>query len=285
MLKYLTLVILLGATQGSAQAAGITISQSISSSNIAFEDSVLFGIELRWVGPQSAYLFSRTLNPTIDGMVVRGFSSSISSTQSDSGEVTTKKYRYVLAPITSGLGRIDAVTIDYVTWPDSIPGQLVTEPMSVTIAVPQPPAPPRNWVWALIAGAVVVVFGAVTGVIVLRRRRNREPVTPVKTKAEQLLDGLAALKESAGSDFKAFQTGLYRLLAEFLQERCGIDVEGLSEEQLAAEMEKSDLAVEARDKITGWLARAGRDKFSPVSAGPGETIRLEAEVRALFEKL
>jgi hypothetical protein len=118
MIKVLILIICLCVLVPSAMAQGISVSQSLSSFNIAYEDSVLFGIELKWVGPQSAYLFGRPLNPAFDGMIVRGFSSSISSTGDGSDEVTTKQYRYVLAPISSGPGQIASVNISYVTWPE-----------------------------------------------------------------------------------------------------------------------------------------------------------------------
>jgi len=284
MLRYVILSILVGAVHP-ALADGISVSQSLSLSSIPFEDSVLFEIELRWAGPQSTYLFGRSLNPVMEGLMVRGFSSSISSSVSDSVEITTKLYRYVLRPTSSGLGRIEAVVIDYVGWPDSLPGQLATEPMMLTIADPLPPPEEGAWYSVYLIGAVLAALGSSLGALLLRRMRNRKPAEPVKTTAELFLDDLALLKQEAGNDLKKFQTGLYRILAEFLERRYSLRAEGLSEGQLTDKLNKSDLSEEARARIVGWFVRAGRDKYSPVTAGPGETIRLEAEIRALFEKL
>ncbi len=285
MIKVLILLICLCVLVPSVMAQGISVSQSLSSFNIAYEDSVLFGIELKWQGPQSAYLFGRPLNPAIDGMIIRGFSSSISSTGDGSDEITTKQYRYVLAPISSGPGQIASVNISYVTWPDSLPGELSTEPMTVVIAEPLPPPPKRDWsLLYYLAGALVVV-GSVGTIVLLRRSRNQRPAESVRTVVERFLDDLKGLKTDSGDDHKKFQTGLYSMLAEFFERQYGLKAGEYSEEQLARELLKSGLSEQARQKITAWFFQAKRDKFSPVTAGPGETIRLEAEIRELFEKL
>ncbi len=285
MIKVLILLICLCVLVPSVMAQGISVSQSLSSFNIAYEDSVLFEIELKWDGSQSAYLFGEPLNPAIDGMIIRGFSSSISSTSDGSDEVTTKQYRYVLAPISSGPGQIASVNISYITWPDSLPGELSTEPMSVVIAEPLPPPPKRDWsLLYYLAGALVVV-GSVGTIMLWRRSLSQRPTESGRTVVEQFLENLALLKQEAGDDHKKFQSGLYRILAEFFKGQYGLKADELSEEQLAGELSGTGLNEQARQEITAWFFQAKRDKFSPVTAGPGETIRLEAEIRELFEKL
>ena len=121
-----------------AIANGISVSQSLDKTETAFEDSVRMTITLSWSGAQSAYLFPRPLQPIIDKLKIHQFTSSISSTGQGDNETTTKKYIYTLIPTSSGLGRIEPITIDYVTWPDSIPGELVTEPLTVLIQDPVP---------------------------------------------------------------------------------------------------------------------------------------------------
>ena len=285
MIKVLILLICLCALVPSVMAQGISVSQSLSSFSIAYEDSVLFEIELKWEGPQSAYLFGRPLNPAIDGMIIRGFSSSISSTGDGSNETTTKQYRYVLAPISSGPGQIASVNISYVTWPDSLPGELSTEPMTVVIAEPLPPPPKRDWSFLYYLAGALVVVGSLGMIVLWRRSLSRRPTETVRTVVEQFLDNLRVLKTDSGDDHKKFQTGLYSILGEFFKGQYGLKAGEYSEGQLARELLKSGLSEQARQKITAWFFQAKRDKFSPVTAGPGETIRLEAEIRELFEKL
>ncbi|MCK4461954.1 MAG: hypothetical protein KAW46_09115, partial [candidate division Zixibacteria bacterium] len=250
MIKVLVLSICLCALVPSVMAQGISVSQSLSSFNIAYEDSVLFEIELKWEGPQSAYLFGRPLNPAIDGMIVRAFSSSVFSSGDGSDEITTKQYRYVLAPISSGPGQIASVNISYLTWPDSLPGELSTEPMTGVIAEPLPPPPERDWsllYW--LVGAFLVV-GSVGTIVLWRRSRNQRPTESVRTVVERFLDDLQVLKADSGDDHKKFQTGLYRILAEFFKEQYGLKADELAEEQLAKELLDAGLSEQARQRIT-----------------------------------
>ena len=285
MIKLLITFLSLSTISASIFADGISVSQTLSRSEIAFEDSVLFEIELSWDGSQAAYLFPKPLSPIIDRMSVRGFSSSVASEGNDESEKTTKTYRYMLLPKSSGLGRIAPVTISYVTWPDSLPGELTTEEMTVTIAQPLPPPEPFDYTLMWWLGGAVILAAAGLVIVIVRRTRNQQPSEPVKTVVEQFLDELGQLKNESGNDHKRFQTGLHKILTEFLSRQYGLSPEGMSEENLKEQLLSVGPADQAGSKIATWFAQAARDKFSPVSVGPGETIRLEAEIRQLFEKL
>ena len=115
----------------------ISISQSVDRFTMPYEDSVHFDIILKWNGPQSSYLFTSPLNPTYNGLKVRGFTSSISTTGSGDNETTTKRFRYTLIPVSPGEAYINPVTVPYISWPDSIPGELVTEAMTIQVAQPE----------------------------------------------------------------------------------------------------------------------------------------------------
>lgn len=285
MIKLLITVLSLSTISASISAAGISVSQTLSSSEIPFEDSVLFEIELSWDGSQAAYLFPNPLRPIIDRMTIRGFSSSVASVGRDESEQTIKTYRYVLLPKSSGVGRIAPITISYITWPDSLPGELTTSEMTVTIDKPLPPKEPFDYtsIWWL-GGALLLAAGSLVTVII-RRSRNRKPSEPVRTVVEQFLDELGQLKQEAGADHKRFQTGLHKILAEFFSRQYGFSPEGVAVEDMKEQLLAVGLTDQAASKISTWFAQAARDKFSPVSVGPGETIRLEAEIRQLFEKL
>ena len=169
--------------------------------------------------------------------------------------------------------------------PFSLPGELITSEMTVTIAKPLPPPEPFDYsiLWWL-GGAVLLAAGLLV-VVIIRRSRNRKPSEPVRTVVEQFLDELSQLKREAGADHKRFQTGLHKILTEFFSRQYGLSPEGLAEEDLKERLLAVGLTDQAGSRISTWFAQATRDKFSPVSVGPGETIRLEAEIRQLFEKL
>jgi len=286
MRSLLLSLLLIIAVATAATADGITVSQSVDRSQIAYEDSLTFAVTLQWPGPQYAYRFDRPLEPSLQGLKVASFASSISSSGVGVDETTTKVYRFKLAPTAAGQARIEAIGISFVSYPDSIPGQLMTEPVNVTVARQLPVSEPggSTWIWTLIVLGVAAL-GAVVLWLYLRSTRHKSvteiELSPAQLALEQLV---TAHRESAG-DFKKFQSGLYKILNGFLSARFGIEVEALDDEGLNDAIDRTSLPERAKEKISEWLIAARKDKFRPVAAAPGEAIRLESEVRELFEKL
>lgn len=269
----------------SAQAAGISVSQSLDKSEIPFEGEANFQIVLTWDGPQTAYLFTKPLSPDFTGLKVQQYSSSVKSAGSGADEVTTKTYSFTLKPVKSGLGTIEPVTIEYMTWPDSVSGQLVTEPMSIQIATAVPVEPegkPHGLLLLILLGALVVI--AIVSWMIRSRISRRTPAEVVKTPAEMFLDNLAQLRLESGNDVKKFQTGLYKQLVLFLKAQFNVEPSGPAAEDVVAALQVTTMTDAQKEKITNWLVRAEKEKFSPVAVAPGETIRLESEVRDFFEK-
>ncbi|NOY89159.1 MAG: hypothetical protein GXO93_07200 [FCB group bacterium] len=285
MRKFIISLLFIGLFYSFASANGISVSQSLDKTKIAFEDSVIFEITLQWEGGQSAYLFTKPLNPNFNRLKIRGFSSSISMSQPNNKEITTKKYDYVLKPISSGVGSIDPVTISYISWPDSLPGELVTEAMTVTIAKPvkkeEKAKVPRVWIFVFWA---VIVLGGVF-FIIKRKIVSRRPKEPVKTPKDKFLESLTMIKKDAGTDLKKFQAGFYKIVKEFLRENYGISLEADDSDNLKEQLKKTNLSPDKAEKIYQWIVKANKDKYSPNTGIPGETIRLESEIRDFFEKL
>jgi len=281
---FLLLTFIVAVCTGWAWAGEIAISQSLDRFRIPFEDSIHFDVVLQWQGPQSSYLFTSPLGTTFDRLKVRGFTSSISSTGSGDDEVTTKSFRYTLIPTSAGAATIDPITVSYISWPDSVPGQLVTEAMTVQIAEPLPPVEGGGaTVWVMVV--LLVVVGGLAALILVKRSAAREPKEIEKTPVQQFLDRLTALKQEAGGDLKKFQVGLYESMAAFLKARYDIESDRLGDNELVSALEVTDLNDDQREQIGRWLVQARRDKFRPVVGAPGETIRLETEIRKFFEKL
>ncbi|MEA2031852.1 MAG: hypothetical protein U9N55_09715 [candidate division Zixibacteria bacterium] len=267
---------------GSCLAGGISVSQSINKATLPFEDSAVFKVTLQWNGTPSAYRFRQPLDTYFDRLRVSGFISSIASTGSGVDEVTTKTYQYTLVPSSAGLGKIDPITINYVTMPDSAEGELVTEAMTVQIHEPIPVKQKNSniLVWLIIALIAVIVVVIVVVIIIRIRRKSAQP--PQKSPIEETLDKLATLKQEAGSDMKKFQTGLYHLLRDFLSAQYLIDVDGIDDDALSATFEGKHIPSQQSDKLVQLIVEARRDKFRPVTSEPGDTIRLETEVRELL---
>jgi hypothetical protein len=268
-----------------AAASEIALSQSLDRHEMAFEDSVRFEIKLEWDGPQGAYLFDKPLTPDLSRLAVQGFTSTVKTFGEGAGQTTTKTYHYVLVPMAGGLGTIEPITIQYLAWPDSVPGSLVTEAMTVRIAEPRPPAAESGSPLVWVVPVAVVLFAGAGSLYYLRLRRSRRNQEPVQTPSERFLEQLARLKSDAGDDYKRFLSGLCPLFEEFLSARFDIKAAGLDDEALGEALAATSLSADQAERLTSWYGGARRDKFRPVKTTPGAAIRLESEIRETFEKI
>jgi len=263
---------------------GILLSQSLSNSDLAYEDSTQLEISLQWTGPQSAYLFDRPLQPELLNLKVGAFASSITTAGEGAEQTTTKVYRFTLIPTGFGLGRIEPVTIPYLQWPDSVPGQLITEAMQLDIAEPIPQADDSSSasLWLIIGPPIV----AIVLFLVLRgRRRNRRANTVVENPHEALVAGFARAKAEADNDLKRFQSAVHTLLDGYLRKDMELDPEAIEEDSLVKALTEKGLTAGRAERLAEWYHEAAKDKFRPVSGGPGEVIRREAELRQFFENM
>lgn len=269
------------------RADGISVSQALDRSHLAFEDSATFEITLQWPGSQFAYRFPKPLDPQFDKLRVTRFESSVASKGAGEGEITLKTFRYTLMPLAPGEGRIQPIRIEYLTYPDSMAGEVMTEAMALQIDKPLPVPEPAGpiAVWIMVAAGAVVAAGTVVAGVMVRRRRRAQTTEPDKTPKDVALEQLSLVRRDAGDDLKKFQSGLYRVLAGFLQARFDIRADELADDKLAEAIDGTDLPAAARQKISAWIVAARKDKFRPVAGAPGETMRRESEIRETLEKL
>lgn len=265
--------------------SSISVSQSIDRTEMAYEDTAAFRVVVTWDGPAHAYRFEKPFRVQSDKLKVARYTSSVRSNGVGPSEITTKVFEYQLAPFLSGVATVQPMVIEYVTWPDSTVGQLVTDAVTLTVAEPVPADERRGGGFSggLIAIIIVVVVGLGVGGYSLFKQKPQKEV--IKNPAEVFLDQLAAMRKDSGMDLKKFQTGLYRILEVYIHSRYGLDITGKPASAIADELDNVEPDQTVRAALAGWMARAEREKFSPVEIAPGEVPRLESEVRAFFEKL
>jgi hypothetical protein len=262
----------------------ISVSQSIDRTEMRVEDTAAYEIVITWDGPPTRYRFEKALRLEVDKLKVASFSSTVNSAGDGSDEVSSKVIEYRLAPTGPGMGRIEPLMIEYIEWPDTTVGVLMTDAITLSIAQPVPVQADSDgrvaaWVWVVI---IVVLLGGAAAVVFWMR--GREKIPPPRTPAQAFLDDLTVLKQESGSDLKQFQTGLYKILIIFISVLYRIDVNGRTTEAILTDLEKADTSREKKDALADWLRRAEREKYAPVDAAPGETIRLESEIRSFVEK-
>ncbi len=283
MVKTVALIVILASSGLTADPESLSLSTSLSADSIAYEDSVSLRVDITWSGPPSAYVFDRPVQPQLTGLRVGPQTSSITSSGSGEEEVTTKTIEYTLLPTTSGIARVDPITISYLRPTDSIPEQLVTDPLTVRVASPAPPPTSgETWGWYWIAAVVLIV-----AVVTWRLRRQRRQVPPdiLSTPEHRFLEQLTAVRQEAGDDFKKFQTGLCHILREYLRKRCKCDPDAVEPAEVTRRLSESGLSTGVSQRIAQWYGEAARDKYRPVDAGPGEVVRRDSAIRHVFEQI
>lgn len=278
-------ILFLAAMPLAAWSDPISVTQSLDRTEMAFEDTAHFEIQITWEGPVSAYLFDRPVRLESDKLKVARFSSKVSSSGQGDSEITTKLFRYSLVPTLSGSAYIEPATIDYLKWPDSVSGQLSTDPLTLTIAQPIPAVHKNEgafswWMIVLIIGGVIAV--AVALLIVVKKKEPKEIVRPPRV---TFLEKLKQLDKEAGGDLKQFQTGLYRILVEYLKDAADLHCDNHSLNSVIDGLVQTKLSQTQKDMFQSWLNRAEREKYSPDQKTPGETIRISSEVRQFFESM
>lgn len=264
----------------------IEISQSLDKFEIDYEDSVLFEIIVKWDGPPHAYIFNKPLNPTFNYLKAGTLSSRVSSIGIGKDEKTTKKFKFILYPTQSGQAVIEPINVKYLKYADSTEGELVTEMMTVTVAAPIPIEKSKgvNPYYIILFGFLISV-GILLTVIIVKNKKNKGISEPEKTNREVFLEKLSEIKNNAGSNLKEFQSGLYNILLEFFMNEYKLDLSEVDDENITKKIDETKLTQLQKENLTGWLLKAKKDRYQPLQSSPGETIRLESEIRNLFENM
>jgi hypothetical protein len=277
----LSLPIILPAAPATAQE--ISLSGGVDKTDIAFEDSLTLAVEIKWAGDISSYSFGLLPLPETEKLQVVGTSSAISSSTEQNRDITTRTFKYTLRPTGSGTGIIEPIVLNYVAWPDSIPGELTTQQFKILIAAPVPIEESGGIsAVAFVILATFVLMAAAVGVVLWRRRLPK--AEPVRTGKERFLDEFAAVKNEAQSDRKLFFTKLYKLLIDYLGGEYKLDVTGKTTLLIIEELSELDIPQERKKKIASWLEHAEKEKFAPGGGSPGDVLRLVTEIENFFEK-
>ena len=265
-----------------ATVQAIGLSQSINKTEMKFEDSLVFEIRLEWDGSQFVYLFEGPLNPYFDRLRVSNFSSSINSTGTGDKEKTIKKFSYTLLPTSSGTAKIEPILISFMSMPDSGRGQFLTEPVLINVADPVFVEESESFpLWLLAVGGFLLIGGVSAAFFLIKSGGKKEVLTPVQIALQEL----AKVKEDSGTDFKNFQSGVYRLLTKFSKENYQIETTGKYEAEIETAFADTNLDETRQRQIKDWIIRAGEDKFRPAVASVGETVRLENEIRTFLKSI
>jgi len=262
----------------------ISLSARLDKTEIPFESTVELSLEVRWQGGMEKYAFEFLPLPTAHGLKPLGTTSAISSRKENGADYTTRTFKYTLKPITGGTGVIEPIVLKYVAMPDSIPGELASQQFQIAIAQPLPPKK-KSHLPIIAAISALILSLSICAIYLLKlRRKRRISKEPVRTAEQIFLDDLALAKKESQSERKLFFTRLYKLLTGFMEKKYGISGVGRATSDILAEIEKAEIPLEDKERLSEWLTLADKEKYAPSSGTPGDIIRLSADLENFFNR-
>lgn len=259
----------------------ISLSAGLDKSEIPFEGTVVLDVKIKWQGDISRYAFEVLPLPETENLKVLGTSSAISSFEENNREYTSRTFKYTLQPTGSGTGIIKPIALQCISMPDSIPHELTTQQLHVIIAEPLP-EPEEGSLFLYFIIPIAIIAAAV--VIVILKKRTKREVIPVRTAEETFLEELADIRRGNQSDRTQFFTRLHKALTEYIETKYNIMTAGRTAPDILAELEKDDISINEKEKISAWLQRAEKEKYAPFGGEPGDLIRLITELENHFAK-
>ncbi len=268
----------------SGSAQDISLSAGIDRTEMLFEETVTMTVEVKWPGDITQFRFEILPLPGTENLKVLGTTSTISSIEENNQEYTVRTFKYTFKPTKGGIGAIMPIILSYITMPDSLPGDLATQEFHVSIAQPVPPPEEGGLglVYVLIIISVVIVV-IILIVYLVRKRKGDD--TPVLTPEQKLLEELKTIRDESSVDRKLFYTRLYKLLTDYLTAKYDIDTVRKSPQEICDKLGSLKLSAGFKEKYSGWLIQADKEKFAPGSGSPGDTIRLITEIGNHFQSI
>jgi hypothetical protein len=271
-------------SQGSKE---IGLSANLTKADIDFKESVKLNLIVEWEGTMANYLFEPFPLPETENLIVMGTSSKVSSAHGVEGEITRREFEYTLQPTQGGTGIIQPIVLKYISLPDSIPGELMTQQFKLNIAEPeiQTPSNQKSGVslYFVIPVALMAVGGLIIIAMVFFRKRPQKP--PEKSSEEIFVAELQEIKKLSQSDRKSFFAKLYKLLSDYIYMKFSINTIGKSAKDISLEILETKMTQDCKDKISAWLTLAEKEKFAPFEGEPGDTIRLVNDIEKFFHRI
>ena len=265
--------------------------------------SDLVNLEIEVVAPEQIEIKVPTFGNAVGDFVVRDYHEDSSGDSSESKE-RTRKFRYELEPVHSGIHLIRSVVIEFVDHRDSSEekGKVATiasDPIEVKVSsmlddqVPDlgqlegmlPPQPLEDnqrywWVWCLLAAAALL-FAAFR---FLRRRESRVATERKRSPEEVAREALGALlaedlpRRGLFKDFYVRLTGIVRV---YIEETTGLRAPEQTTEEFLREMRtRATFSAERSIQLQEFLEAADMVKYAGQQPGSDQ---IELSIRRAQE--
>jgi hypothetical protein len=265
--------------------------------------SDLVNLEIEVVGPEQIEIKAPTFGNAVGDFVVRDYHEDSAGASSESKE-QTRKFRYGLEPVHSGIHLIRSVVIEFVDHRDSSEEKdkfatIASDPIEVKVStmlddqVPDlgqlegmlPPQPLEEnqrywWVWVVLVAIVLLL----TAFEFLQRRKSPVATERKRSPEEIASESLAALlaqdlpRQGLFKDFYVRLTGLVRV---YIEETTGLRAPEQTTEEFLREMRtRSTFSAERSIQLQEFLEAADMVKYAGQQPGSDQ---VEVSIRRAQE--
>jgi len=266
-----------------AAESDITISAEISSASMAFDARDTLIVRIVWQGEPFLYQIDDFPMPDLEKLEILGSSSSVSTitdSTAEAGEITIRTFTYILQPTDFGTGIISPLNITAKNQVNDEAHELKTGRLTVEIDKPTAPVEETSGGSILIIILFAVVFiGGIVAFLIIRNRREKSEKKPVDL---SYLEALKEIKKETVADRKLFYARLYRLLLNYLEKECHLEITGKTGEEILAAVGQIENEAD-RAGLMQWISQAQKIKYQPEAPSAGDVEKTYQSVNEFFE--
>lgn len=270
-----------------AEAGEISISAEVALARIPFDGRDTLTVRLVWEGESSAYQIDDFPMPVLEKLKILGSSTSVSSAKDSTvagGERTTRTYSYILEPTDFGTGIVRPMALIAKNRSTRAEHSLHTGRLTIEIAKPVATSEKsgNSFGFLVMLGGIIVVL-SVTGFVLFRRKKSPGEAVDERRDGNRYYDRLLEIKKETVADGKRFYSRVYRLLLQYLEKECRLEISGKTGEQVL-EIVGGKVAEEDRVHLMHFLNEALEVKYRPQEPTPGDIADTYNALRSFFER-
>ncbi len=279
-----------GATEitDASSLVDIKVEAFLSATRMSFNDTATMTLRLTWAENEFDPQERKAPNLELRRMRVGSVTAKNRPYTAGGKKRISQEYIYTLIPISSGLGVISPVRVDFLRKSDSRIGSVVSPQLQVTILLPEIIKDPSDSNLRVITFVLIGLFvlGAFV-FIVLRKKRGQDIAqkNQLSEKQSRLDSALEALKTASSGTKAEFFDSLYEFLYALLRDGEWITARKGDSDSVLDELSQASLPEDTKRQLSAWLELSSHEKFSPGRGTPGETLRVYYEVESFMNEV
>lgn len=294
LLIIIVLQMLLGQGPGFAQADAdsvsvpvpeIVLNTYLEKGTAALNETILFHVEMSWVGKMSRYQITEIPQPILTNLMMKGSGSTNRlETLPGGGFRSHKIITYQFRPVEMGMAYIDGIEVRYIDMVTKESDVLRSQRVSVEITEALPED--TGGVSAVIYIVLLTVFGATVLYFVIqylrRRKQSRVEAAPQVCNAEKYLEKIAQDIDPKGTNLGEMVVRLSRLFREFLVAEFELQATATASQDLLEGLKQKNLPDEQIDRLNELFQKLDVIKFGGGEVDPAEFSMIYGTIEAFL---